>query len=317
MRDGSDGGSPQDPTPAVALGPPDAAAAFPGWDPSFQAALERLSLVARRPARGRYAGDARSRLRGRALEFADYRPYVPGDDPRLVDWRTYARLDRLYLKQYEEERARTLTLLVDASASLDWGEGEEHKGRYARRLAAALAWVSLCRHEAVRSYLLRDGDAEPLPPTTTRSGAAALFRRLGVVREAGRTSLAAAVGNALRFRAPGPTVLLSDLLDAAWVEALALLAGTGEGVVLQVLSPTEWEPPLGEEVELEDAETGELRPTRLGPAELAAYKIRLADFVGQVRAVCRRHGLLYVALDTGTTLREAVLRRLTEAGVLE
>lgn len=289
---------------------------FPGWESSFQAALERLAITARRPARGRYLGDTRSRLRGRALEFADYRPYVPGDDPRLVDWRTYARLDRLYLKQYEEERARTLTLLLDASASLAWGEGEEHKGRYARGLAAALAWVGLSRHEPVRSYLLRNGTAEPLPPAATRAQATALFDRLGAVEEAGRTGLADAVRAASRGLAPGPTVLLSDLLDATWAEALGALATSGEGIVLQVLAPAEWEPPLGEEVELEDAESGERRPTRLGPPELAAYRERLAEFLGQVRAQCRRLGLLHVALNTAVPLREAVLRQLPAAGVL-
>jgi len=289
---------------------------FPGWEPSFQAALERLALAARRPARGRYLGDTRSRLRGRALEFADYRPYVPGDDPRLVDWRTYARLDRLYLKQYEEERARTLTLLLDASASLNWGDGAEHKGRYARGLAAALAWVALSRHEPVRSYLLHDGTAVPLPPAATRSQAAVLFQRLSAVVEGGRTGLAAAVRAASPGLAPGPTVLLSDLLDATWAEALDALAASGEGIVLQVLAPAEWEPPLGEEVELEDAETGDLRPSRLSPAELAAYRERLREFLGRVRAQCQRLGLLHVALCTATPLREAALRQLPAAGVL-
>src|ERR687886_247940 len=98
---------------------------FPDWPPGFAEALEQLALAARRPA----------------LEFADHRPYSPGDDPRLVDWRAYARLDRLYLKQFLEERSRTLTLLLDASASLDWGDGAAHKGRYARQVAAALAWI--------------------------------------------------------------------------------------------------------------------------------------------------------------------------------
>ncbi len=291
-------------------------APFPGWEPAFQAALERLALAARRPASGRYLGSIRSRLRGRALEFADYRPYVPGDDPRLVDWRTYARLDRLYLKQYEEERTRTLTLLLDGSASLDWGDGEEHKGRYARGLAAALAWVALSRHEPVRVHLLQDGVAEALPPAATRSQAAGLFRWLGAVEETGRTGLADAVRAALPGRAPGPAVLLSDLLDATWAEALATLAASGEGIVLQVLAPAEWEPPLGEEVELEDAETGDRRPIRLGPPELAAYRERLAEFLGQVRDQCRRLGLLHLALNTTTPLREAVLRDLPAAGVL-
>lgn len=289
---------------------------FPGWPPTFQAALERLTIAPRRPAQGHYAGAVRSRRRGRALEFAEHRPYVPGDDPKLVDWRSYARLGRLYLKQYDEERARPLTLLVDASASLDWGEGAAHKGGYARRLTAALAWIALRRQDPVRVWLLRDGAATPLPPVGTRAEVPTLYRHLGSVQERGGTGLAAAVRAALAGPTRGPVVLLTDLLDTDWAAAVAALAAGGEGTVLQVLAPDEWEPPLGEEVELEDAETGALCPTRLGPAELAAYRERLAAFLAAVRRECRRHGLAYLALNTATPLQEVVLRQLPAAGVL-
>jgi uncharacterized protein (DUF58 family) len=256
-------------------------------------------------------------VRGRALEFADYRPYTPGDDPKLVDWRAFSRLGRLYLKQYEEERSRTLTLLVDASASLDWGEGDAHKGRFARRLGAALAWISLSRHEPVRLFLLRDGGARPVAPTATRAGAQDLFDALGGVRERGAAGLATAVGAALRGRrASGPVVLLTDLLEPDWAEALRTLAGTGEGIALHVLAPDEWEPGLGDEVELEDAETGELRPSRLGPPELAAYAERLGAYLAQVQAECARLQIAHVALNTGVSLQDTVLRRLTAAGIL-
>ncbi|MHB8992582.1 MAG: DUF58 domain-containing protein [Chloroflexota bacterium] len=275
-----------------------------------------MAIAYRRPARGRHGGAVRSRVRGRALEFADYRAYSPGDDPKLVDWRAYGRLGRLYLKQYEEERSRTITLLVDASASLDWGEGDAHKGLYARRLAAALAWIGVSRHESVRVSLLRGGGASALPPASSRDAAATLLRYLASVREGGQTGLAAALRQALAGRLPGPTFLITDLLDPSWPEALDALGPCGEGTLLQLLAPAEWEPPLGEEVELQDAETGELRPSRLGPVELAAYRERLAQFLAQVRGHCHRHGILPVALNTGTPLQDAVLRELPSAGVL-
>lgn len=275
-----------------------------------------MAIAPRRPARGQHSGAVRSRVRGRALEFADYRAYCPGDDPRLVDWRAYTRLGRLYLKQYEEDRSRTITLLVDVSASLDWGEGESHKGLYARRLAAALAWVAVSRHESVRAFLLRDGAAAPLPPASSRDGAAVLFGRLASVREGGRTDLGAAVRRALVGPVAGPVLLLTDLLDPSWPEALDALSVGGEGTLLQLLSPAEWQPPLGEEVELQDAESGELRPTRLGPIELAAYRERLEVFLAQVRSHCHRLGILPVALNTATPLQEAVLRELPSLGVL-
>ena len=302
--------------PPAAEPPSPGARNFPGWPPSFEAALERLALAPRQLSRQNQPGSVRSRVRGRALEFADYRPYVPGDDPRLVDWRTYARLDRLYLKQFEEEHSRALTLLVDASASMDWGTGDEHKGYYARRLAAALAWISLSRHEPVRVFLLREGTATRLRPVSVRAGIGLLFQELGSAKEAGRTDLVSSLRAAFADTRPGPTVLLSDLLEPGWAEAGRLLAATREGCVLQVLAPSEWEPPLGEEVELEDSETGNVRSLRLGPLELAAYRDRLAAFLHEVRDACQRLGVLHLALNSGAPLQETVLRALPRTGVL-
>jgi uncharacterized protein (DUF58 family) len=289
---------------------------FPGWSPAFGAALERLSIAIRRPAGSQHPGAVRSRARGRAIEFADYRAYTPGDDPKLVDWRAYARLGRLYLKQYEEERSRTITLLVDTSASMDWGDGDAHKGLYARRLAAALAWIGASHHEQVRGYLLRERGVSLLPPISSRATAVPVYRELAAVRESGATGLAEAVRKIAPALAWGPVILLTDLLDPTWPAALDALAPSGEAALLQLLAPEEWEPPLGEEVELQDAESGELRPTRLGPIELAAYRGRLDAFLAEVRSHCHRLGIVHLALNTGTSLQDTVLKRLTSGGVL-
>lgn len=289
---------------------------FPGWSPAFGAALERLSIAVRSPARSQHPGSVRSRARGRALEFADYRAYTLGDDPKLVDWRAYARLGRLYLKQYEEERSRSITLLVDASASMAWGEGDEHKGRYARRLAAALTWIAVSHHERVQTYLLRDGGALALPSISSRATTALAFRELSAVGESGQTRLADAARRVATSPTRGPVILLSDLLDPSWRSALDALAPSGEAVVLQILAPDEWEPPLGEEVELVDAESGERCPTRLGPIELAQYRQRLKSFLAEVDSHCRRLGIVHVALNTGVPLQETVLKRLPAVGVL-
>ncbi|MBI2954952.1 MAG: DUF58 domain-containing protein [Chloroflexi bacterium] len=292
---------------------------FPGWGPAFGAAIERLSIAARSPARGQHPSSVRSRTRGRALEFADYRAYAPGDDPKLVDWRAYARLGRLYLKQYEEERSRTITLLVDASTSMDWSEGDSHKGLYARRLAAGLAWIGVSHHETVQVFLVRDGEALPLPSVSSRATTVVVFRELGAVRESGRTLLADAVRRVARGpsrKGRGPVFLLTDLLDPTWRSALDSLAPSGEAVVLQLLAPDEWEPPLGQEVELVDSESGELRPTRLGPVELGAYRQRLRAFLAEVNSHCHRLGVVHLAINTGIPLHETVLKQLPTAGVL-
>ncbi len=283
------------------------------------AAMDRQAIASLRSPRGQLAGPVLSRELGRALEFADYRAYAPGDDPKLVDWRAYNRLDRLYLKQYREERARTIGVLIDASASLDWGEAEAHKGVYARRLAASLAWIALGHLERVQLFVLKGQSAEQVPAPVGRPGAAALFKALATLREEGPLQLSAAVGSGLRqMRGHGPMFLVSDLFDSDWQPALQAIAARDQGgVILQVLSPDEWDPPLGDEVELEDCETGELRQTRFGPSELSEYRRRLAGFVDEVANLSRRLGLRHIALDSGEPLVDAVLKRLPAAGVLQ
>ncbi len=324
----------------VDSGSASSADAFPGWAPRFAEALQRLSIPERQRAAGSRHGDARSATHGRAHEFADYRPYASGDDPKLVDWRVYARSDRLFLKQHDEERARTVSILVDVSASMDlgaegdgnWGTGDwvgangrggeqlitnAHKGAYARRLAAAFAWIAVSHHEAVAIWLLRDGSARRLNTVSSRAGVITCFRDLASVQEEGGAGLEASVRQAVASRTRGPTVLISDLLEADWAAALATLCATGDAMVIQPLAPSEWSPPIGDEVELLDAESGTTLATRLGTSELADYDRHLRDFLGNVSSECRRLGLPYAAVNTGTELQDVLFRQLPAAGILE
>src|SRR5437762_487689 len=108
-------------------------------DGAFARRLERLTLVSRKRLIGQGQGDRRSLRKGSSLEFADYRHYVEGDDPARVDWNIYSRTDTLFVRLYEEEEVLNVHLVLDASRSMDWGEPS--KLRYARRVAAALAYL--------------------------------------------------------------------------------------------------------------------------------------------------------------------------------
>ncbi|HYP21391.1 MAG TPA: DUF58 domain-containing protein, partial [Chloroflexia bacterium] len=92
------------------------------FDAEFMRKLERLSLISRKLKAGRMKGERRSPRRGQSVEFADYRTYAPGDDLRRVDWNAYARMERLFLKLFQEEEDITVHILIDASKSMDWGD---------------------------------------------------------------------------------------------------------------------------------------------------------------------------------------------------
>src|SRR5437870_9067680 len=109
--------------------------------------LEQFQLLARRRAKSSLKGERRSKARGQSVEFADHRTYVPGDDFRYLDWNLYGRLDRLFLKLYEEERELPIRIFLDASESMAFGE--PRKFDFARQVAAAMGYVALCGFDRV------------------------------------------------------------------------------------------------------------------------------------------------------------------------
>ena len=115
--------------------------------PELLRRLEQFQLLAARRAKSSAKGERRSRARGQSVEFADYRNYVPGDDFRYLDWNLYGRLDRLFLKLYEEERELPVRIFLDASESMTFGE--PRKFDFARQVAAAIGYVALCGFDRV------------------------------------------------------------------------------------------------------------------------------------------------------------------------
>src|SRR5215207_1577561 len=116
--------------------------------------LERLAIVSRHRLMGHGKGDRRSIRRGTSIEFVDYRHYVPGDDPRQVDWNIYGRSGSLFVKMFEEEEVLTVHLLLDGSSSMDWGTPS--KADFARKLAATLGYVALSGSGRIQASVLNN-----------------------------------------------------------------------------------------------------------------------------------------------------------------
>lgn len=255
--------------------------------PATVARLSRLRLATRRRVQGRFVGAHPSRRFGSSLDFADYRPYVPGDDPRSVDRHAYARLGRLLVKLYEAEDEAALRVVVDCSASM----GYAAKAAKAREVAAAFVAVAASGGDRARVILAGERvDAGPWLQGGTALPAAE--RRLLDASFAGVADLEAAVRRARGEGPRGPVVLVSDLLMGGWEEAVAALAGT-DATCIHVLGRDDLEPSLDGDVRLVDAETGvEL--------EIGADERALAAFAsardGWLAAVDRAAGTRGVAL---------------------
>ncbi len=295
----------------------------PLFDEPFLRRLDRLALLARRAAAGKTQGERRSRKRGQSVEFSDFRPYAPGDDFRRIDWNAYARLERFFIKLFVEEEDLTVHLLVDASASMDWGQ--PNKLRYAARAAGALGYVALVGLDRVTVTAL--GSNKPttdtyFPPHRNKSSAIALFNFLQAAsnafqprnRGAPEAWLSAYAANR---GSPGPLVLISDLLDDGWQEGLNRLAARGYEIsLLHLLSPDEAVPELNGDFRLLDVETGAGVELTADFEMLERYRQRLATWRESWRRFCGKRGMHYVPVETSLPLEELLFAWLPRQGVL-
>ena len=179
--------------------------------PELLARLEKMELVSRKIFRGRMKGERRSPRKGQSVEFADFRNYVPGDDLRFVDWNTYARLEKLFLKMFLEEEDLHFYTVIDASSSMDFGEPTKLK--YAVQLAAALGFIGLIRGDRVKIETL--AAAKAARPRLPRPEKPLADARPPRIDSAGRERLAGRRGKnfCVKNSGKGILVLISDLMD--------------------------------------------------------------------------------------------------------
>ncbi|HYO45944.1 MAG TPA: DUF58 domain-containing protein [Gemmatimonadota bacterium] len=278
--------------------------------------LGSLELVARLVVEGYLAGRHKSPGLGGSLEFAEHRPYVPGDDLRRVDWKVYGRSDRWYVRESEQETNLRATLVLDASASMGFASGElPSKWAYGRALAASLAWLLLAQQDAVGLATFGDGIRAFIPPRAGRAQRARLFAALEAEEAGGGTSPEGPFRElAERLPRRGLLVLVSDLLGPPdrFLPGLRYFRyRKHEVVVFQVLDPAERSlaklPPGGEIV---DAETG--RAVHARPEELAeGYREELEALERLYRDQAHDRGFDWVAVTTDEPVTAVLGRYLT------
>jgi uncharacterized protein (DUF58 family) len=275
--------------------------------PEVLASLSSLELVARTVVDGALMGLHRSPFFGFSQEFAEYRPYVEGDDPRFVDWNVYARTDRAYIKRFLGETNSHLMLLLDASASMGFASTGVSKFRYAQMLAACLAYLATHQHDAVGT-LVFDEQVRDFRAPSSRSGQLhAVLHTLDAAVPARRTDLQAPFA---RFRdhvtRRGLVAVISDFYcdPEAMLEAVRPLAWQGQDVVLmQLLDPFELRPELRTATLLEDMETGET--LEVSPDYLQnEYRARVQAHIAALRGAAARAGADHLLFDTSAPLDE-------------
>ncbi|HEY2026702.1 MAG TPA: DUF58 domain-containing protein [Gemmatimonadaceae bacterium] len=275
------------------------------YDPAALASLGHLEVVARWIVDGFLNGLHRSPRKGFSVEFADFRPYQPGDDLRYVDWKIAARADRWVVKQYEEETNLRATLILDVSRSMDWrgapADVRVTKRAFAEQLVAALALLLLRQRDAVGLVRFDDAVRTSIPPRARTTQ----WRRLvgALMQDAGGrdSDLAIALGQAARLvHRRGLVVLVSDLLvdvDAAMPALRGLRAAGHDVTVLHVMDPAERHFTSAGEARYADPET-ELAVPAAGADVRAAYDSTVATVIQEWRDMLAAMGARYELVMT-------------------
>lgn len=285
--------------------------------PELLAKLEKMELVSRKIFRGRMKGERRSPRKGQSVEFADFRNYVPGDDLRFVDWNTYARLEKLFLKMFLEEEDLHFYALIDASESMNFGEPT--KLRYAAELAAALGFVGLIRSDRVKIETLGQSAREPAPVFRGRRSLWRMLEHAEGVEPGQSISLAEGVRNfCLRNSGRGIVVLLSDLMDKTGYEAALkyLVSRDMDVYVIHVLSAEELEPDLQGDLQLIDCEDRDLAEITVSGPLMKRYKQTLSAFINQARDFCTRRGMVYLLARNEVPVEELITGYLRTRGLV-
>ena len=284
-------------------------------DPQVLGRLSSLSFRARAVVEGFIAGMHQSPYHGFSVEFSEHRPYSPGDEIRLLDWKVFGRTDKFVVKQFQEETNLKAYLIVDASASMGFGSGKITKLQYATYLAAALAYLMLHQRDAVGLLTFDEKPRRFYPPRSVMSYLKPLLSELETIEPGGKTRLGETLHElAEQIKRRGLILVFSDLFD----EPDAVLSGLRhfrhdqhEVIVFHILDPLERRFDLTGNLIFEDLETGERLSTQAAHIR-RAYQEKMEAFTSYYRKHCREHFIDYVLMDTTERYDRALMEYLVK-----
>ncbi len=283
--------------------------------------LEQFQLFAARRAKSSARGERRSSARGQSVEFADYRNYTVGDDFRYLDWNLFGRLERLYLKVFEEERELPVRIFLDASESMAFGAPT--KFHFACQAAAAIGYVALCGFDRVGMALFpeRPENAQPaaaLRAVRGKKPALAFMQNLARLQPGGPADFNESLWRgALESRQTGLAVVISDFLDPQGYEkGLNALLSRGFAVsAIQVLARDEVSPGTYGDLRLVDSENGTEREVTFGKYRLAAYQKMVLNFQQKLREFCQGRGMHFFTAVSDQPIEALLLKEFRKAQI--
>ncbi len=277
--------------------------------PDILARAEALGMAARQLVEGLRVGDHKSPFRGFSVEFVQHREYVPGDDIRHIDWKSYGRSERYTIKQYEQETNYTAHLIADGSNSMRYGEGDQNKLEYAKLLMASLSYIIVKQRDAVTLRVFDSAWRAELPASSQMGHVNTICKTLEALQPADKTGTGPLLEQLVeRITRRGIIAIFSDAFDdvSSLLKGLRHLRFRGHEVILfHILHRDEVEFPLDGNVRFIDLEgVDELltRPHLLRPAYLRI----LQSYLQELEKGCDSGGIEYVRMMTDVPVRQAL-----------
>ena len=287
----------------------------------FLSRLDILETILKNNVAGMFGGNKQSKYGsfGSSCEFADYRDYMPGDDINKIDWNSFARFEKLYLKLFLDERQMHTRIYIDASRSMDYGNGR--KAEQAVKLAAALAYMAVNEMDRVSVYAIKGNTVEQLIPITV--GKESFFNRIGNLNGIefdADSRISEAILPSTVGMGDGMSIIISDFLtDDDYETAIDHLISKKRDVFcIQVLSASELNPQLSGKMHLFDAENNEKTYKKnIDRDILKAYRAALAYVTDRIREYCMSRGANYLLASAEDDIVEIFFGKLEEQGVVK
>ncbi len=284
-------------------------------DAEFFEKLSRFRLMMGHKSSMNLSGNRKSTQKGSSTEFSDFREYMPGDDIRRIDWNAYGRLDRYFIKEYMEEKEAVVNVLLDTSASMNYGTNK--KSELAGMLAAALAYLGLNNMDRVVIYDMKRMQS-PFMANGGKRAVPGLLEWLDKCSFGGNVDIYNAVKQ-MTTRGNGVTVIISDFLQECFLDSKENAASQllrylnyrrQKPVFLQILAGEEVEVSLSGTKNLIDSEDESMLRITLEADSIRRYQQALQEFTGSLQRECARNGGIYVLCNTDRKIDEIIFKDL-------
>lgn len=285
----------------------------------FLKEIELLEILVKNNVAGMFGGNHKSKSFGSSCEFADFREYVPGDDVTKIDWNAFARFEKLYTKQYLDERRLHTVIYIDASRSMDFGKNK--KAEQSLRIAAILAYLSIIAMDKVSIFAVRDDSVEEV--VVNMAGKESYLNSIGKLNEIefyGDSRMSEAILPTKVGYGNGMSVVISDFLtDNDYETALEhIISKKRDLLCVQVLSAEELNPKVRGKMHLFDSEdTNKFYRKNINKEIINAYRMALEYVQNRIKDFCNARGADYLLVADDDSVGKVFFEKLTDMGVLK